>query len=164
MNMELTIILISLFFIIIGLFILFGFLIKDIRNGQYEVGKDSILSKEAENKYGILQPDNSISELKDEIEKIAELLIAGEESNRYTELLRQKALSDKRIKEIQDTVVENVELVKYVNDNLKARIKYRDFNNVYTLILSFSTVTKGRIFLNKYFVFKKKIDAMLNAS
>lgn len=162
--MELTIILISLFFIIIGLFILFGFLIKDIRNGQYEVGKDSILSKEAENKYGILYPDNSISELKDEIEKIAELLIAGEESNRYTELLRQKALSDKRIKEIQDTVVENVELVKYVNDNLKARIKYRDFNNVYTLILSFSTVTKGRIFLNKYFVFKKKIDAMLNAS
>lgn len=162
--MELTIILISLFFIIIGLFILFGFLIKDIRNGQYEVGKDSILSKEAENKYGILYPDNSISELKDEIEKIAELLIAGEESNRYTELLRQKALSDKRIKEIQDTVVENVELVKYVNDNLKARIKYRDFNNVYTLILSFSTVTKGRIFLNKYFVFKKKIDTMLNAS
>ena len=162
--MELTIILISLFFIIIGLFILFGFLIKDIRNGQYEVGKDSILSKEAENKYGILYPDNSISELKDEIEKIAELLIAGEESNRYTELLRQKAIEDERIKEIKDTVVENVELIKYVDNNLKARIKYKDFNNVYTLILSFNTVSKGRIFLNKYFVFKKKIDAMLNVS
>lgn len=162
--MELTIILISLFFIIIGLFILFGFLIKDIRNGQYEVGKDSILSKEAENKYGILYPDNSISELKDEIEKIAELLIAGEESNRYTEILRQKAIEDERIKEIKDTVVENVELIKYVDNNLKARIKYKDFNNVYTLILSFNTVSKGRIFLNKYFVFKKKIDAMLNVS
>ena len=162
--MELTIILISLFFIIIGLFILFGFLIKDIKNGQYEVGKDSILSKEAENKYGILYPDNSISELKDEIEKIAELLIAGEESNRYTELLRQKAIEDERIKEIKDTVVENVELIKYVDNNLKARIKYKDFDNVYTLILSFNIVSKGRIFLNKYFVFKKKIDAMLNAS
>ena len=162
--MELTIILISLFFIIIGLFIIFGFLIKDIRNGQYEVGKDSLLSKEAENKYGILYPDNSISELKDEIEKIAELLIAGEESNRYTELLRKKAIEDERIKEIKDTVVENVELVKYVDNNLKARIKYKDFDNVYTLILSFNIVSKGRIFLNKYFVFKKKIDAMLNAS
>ena len=162
--MELTIILISLFFIIIGLFILFGFLIKDIKNGQYEVGKDSILSKEAENKYGILYPDNSISELKDEIEKIAELLIAGEESNRYTEILRQKAIEDERIKEIKDTVVENVELIKYVDNNLKARIKYKDFDNVYTLILSFNIVSKGRIFLNKYFVFKKKIDAMLNVS
>ena len=58
----------------------------------------------------------------------------------------------------------NVELIKYVDNNLKARIKYKDFNNVYTLILSFNTVSKGRIFLNKYFVFKKKIDAMLNVS
>lgn len=88
--MILQICLILTFFIIIGLFILFAFLINDIRKGRYKVN-DSIISQEAENKYGILYPENSISDLKDEIEKIAELLIAGEESNRYTELLRQKA-------------------------------------------------------------------------
>ena len=162
--MELSIILICLFFIVIGLFILFGFLIKDIRDGQYKVNEDSILTKNAENKFGILYPEKSIEDLKNEIEKIAELLSAGEESNRYTELLRKKALNDERIQEIKDAVVENIELVKYVNDNLKARIKYKDYYNEYTLILSFSTVTSGRIFLNNYFVFKNKIPLMLDAS
>lgn len=155
--MILKIILIGLFFIIIGLFILFGFLIKDVNNGQYEV-KDSLLTKEAEDKYGILYPENSIDDLKNEIEKIAELLTSGEESNRYTEALRQKAINDSRIQEIKNAIIEDVELVKYVNDNLKARIKYKDFENVYTLILSFNTVTSGRVFLNKYFVFKNKIE------
>ena len=49
--MNLTLIAVSLFFIIISLFILFGFIIIDVRNGQYEV-KDSLIGKEAENKYG----------------------------------------------------------------------------------------------------------------
>lgn len=155
--MILKVCLIATFFIIIGLFILFAFLISDIRKGRYKVN-DSILSQEAEDKYGILHPENSINDLKDEIEKVAELLIAGEESNRYTELLRQKAQNDERIQEISDAVSENVELVKYVNDVLKARIKYRDYENEYTLILSFSIVTAGRVFLNNYFVFKNKIE------
>ena len=155
--MELTICLIGIAFVIIGVFIMFGFIIKDIRNGQYSV-KDSLLEKEAEDKYGILYPENSIAELKDEIEKIAELLAAGEESNRYTELLRQKAINDLRMKKINDSVVENVELVKFVDNNLKARIKYKDFENEYTLILSFNTVTAGRVFLTKYFIFKNKLE------
>ena len=154
--MILKIWLIGLSFIIIGLFILFGFLINDIRQGKYKVN-DSVLAQEAENKYGILYPEKSIQELKDEIEKVAELLVAGEESNRYTEILRQKVQKDSRIKEINDAIVENVELIKYVNDILKARIKYKDYNNEYTLILSFSIVTAGRVFLNSYFVFKNKI-------
>ena len=155
--MELTIGLIGIAFIIIGVFILFGLIIKDIRNGQYSV-KESLLTKEAENKYGILYPENSIDDLKNEIEKIAELLAAGEESNRYTELLRQKAKNDLRMKKINDSIVENVELVKFVDNNLKARIKYRDFENEYTLILSFNTVTAGRVFLTKYFVFENKLE------
>ena len=155
--MILNIIIIGLFFIIISLFVLFGFLISDIRNGQYNV-KGSILTQEAEDKYGILYPENSINDLKNEIEKIADLLTAGEESNRYTEALRQKAINDERIQEVKNAVVENVELLKYVNDVLKARIKYKDYENEYTLILSFSTVTSGRVFLNKYFIFKNKIE------
>ena len=155
--MELTIILIILCFIIIALFVLFGLLIRDIRNGRYNV-KNSTLTKEAENKYGILYPESSIDELKDEIEKIAELLVAGEESNRYTEALRQKSINDGRIKLIKNSVVENVELMKYVDDVLKARIKYKDYDNEYTLILSFNTVTSGRVFLTKYFIFKNKLE------
>ena len=154
--MLLTIILIGLFFIIIGLFILFGFLINDIRHGQYKVS-GSFLTKEAEDKYEMLYPEKSIEALKDEIEKISELLILGEESNRYTEVLRRKAENDERIQELKSAIVENVELVKYVNEILKARIRYKDYDNEYTLILSFSTVTSGRVFLNDYFVFKNKV-------
>jgi len=154
--MLLKVILIGIFFIIIGLFILFGFLIYDIRKGRYKVD-GSILAQEAEEKYGVLFPNNAISDLKSEIEKVAELLVAGEECNRYTEKLREKAKEDERIQEIRNSVVENVELVKYVNDVLKARIKYKDFENEYTLILSFNTVSGGRVFLNDYFIFKNKI-------
>lgn len=157
--MGLNIILVGLFFIILTVFVIFGFLIRDIRNGQYEVkDNNSILAKEAKDKYEGLYPENSIEELKNEIEKIAELLVAGEESNRYTELLRRKAINDTRMKKIKDSVTENVELVKYVDDNLKARIKYRDYENEYTLILSFNTVATGRVFLTKYFVFKNKLE------
>ena len=160
--MTLKIILIGLIFIIIGLFILFGILINDIKKGRYKVN-DSLLAQEAENKYGLLYPENSIDDLKAEIEKVAEILIAGEESNRYTEALRQKAKNDERIQEINNAVIEKVELVKYVSDVLKARIRYKDYENEYTLILSFSTVTGGRVFLNNYFVFKNKIE-IVNAS
>lgn len=155
--MILKVVLIGLFFIIIGLFVLFGLLINDIRKGRYKV-EDSIISQEAEDKYGILFPEKSIDELKNEIEKIAELLITGEDSNRYAEILRDKAKNDIRIQEINNAVIENVELVKYVNDILKARIKYKDYDNEYTLILSLSPVTSGRLFLNDYFVFKNKIE------
>lgn len=147
---------IGLCLIIVGLIIVFGFIIFDFRKGRYDV-KDSFLAKEAEERYGIMYPEKTISELKDEIEKVAELLISGEESNRYTELLKQKAQNDIRIREINNAVIENVELVKYVDDVLKARIKYKDYNFRYTLILSLCTVTSGRVFLNDYFVFKNKI-------
>jgi len=154
--MILKIYFIGLIAIIIGLFSVFGLIIYDMRRGKYKVN-DSILMQEAETKYGILYPDKSIDDLKNEIEKVAELLIAGEESNRYTELLRRKAQKDVRVQELNDAIVENVELVKYVGDVLKARIKYKDYDYEYNLILSFSTVTAGRVFLNSYFLFKNKL-------
>ena len=154
--MILKIYFIGLMVIILGLFIVFGLIIYDIKRGKYKVN-DSILMQEAETKYGILYPDKSIDDLKNEIEKVAELLIAGEESNRYTELLRRKAQKDVRVQELKDAIVENVELVKYVGDVLKARIKYKDYDYEYALILSFSTVTAGRVFLNSYFIFKNKM-------
>lgn len=154
--MILKVILIGIIFIIIGFFVLFGIVIHDIKKGRYKVD-DSVLMQEAENKYEMLYPDNSINELKNEIEKVADLFVTGEESNRYTEMLRKKAEKDERIQEIKEAVLENVELVKYVDDILKARIKYRDYDCEYTLILSFNTVAGGRVFLNDYFVFKNKI-------
>ena len=154
--MILKIYFIGLACIILGLFSIFGLLIYDMRRGKYKVN-DSILAQEAETKYGILYPDKSIEDLKNEIEKVAELLMAGEESNRYTELLRRKAQKDTRMQELKDAVVENVELIKYVGDVLKAKIRYKDYDYEYTLILSFSTVTAGRVFLNSYFIFKNNM-------
>ena len=155
--MIINVFIFSLVFIVIGIFLVFAIIIKDIKNGKYKV-EDSILEKEAEEKYGKLYPEHSIEDLKNEIEKIVEIFVAGEESNRYTETLRQKAQNDERIQEINDAIIENVELVKYVDDVLKARVKYKNYEYEYTLILSFGTVTGGRVFLNDYFVFKNKIE------
>ncbi len=152
---------IQIYWIIISLSILIAFaiVIKDIRAGKYKLksNTDSFLSIDAEKRYKEQFPEHSIIKLKQEIEKVADILIENEESNRYTEALRQKANKDARIRQLRDAAIENVEIVKYVNDVLKARIKYKDYEYEYSLILSMNTVATGRVFLNDYFIFKDKI-------
>lgn len=145
---------IVLIIISISILICFGIIISDIKKGKYIIGTNkSILSVEAEEKYLREFSKRNIKDLKIEIEKIADMLINGDESNRYTESLRQKAKKDQNIALLKDAVTENVELIKYAGDFLKARIKYKDYNHTYSLILSMSTVTEGRVFLDNYFTF-----------
>ena len=140
--------------VISSILIAFALVINDIGKGRYRITSQSILSKEAEDKYQNEFPEQSINNLKSEIEKVADILVNTEESNRYTEKLRQKAQKDERIKALQNAALQNVELMKYVDGDLKARVKYKDYDYEYTLILSMNTVTTGRVFLNKYFIFK----------
>ena len=153
--------LIGMIIIVISILIAFALIIKDVRIGKYEIaGKtvESILGKEAEIKYAHEFPEHSITDLKNEIEVVADILINNEPSNRYTERLRQKAAKDERIQEIREAIQENVEIVKYIDGNLKARVRYRDLKNKYLLILSMNTVATGRVFLNDYFIFKDKLN------
>ncbi|MCI8309401.1 MAG: hypothetical protein HFJ45_04225 [Clostridia bacterium] len=153
--MELAI---SLIIITISILISYVLIIDYIRKGKYKVKDDaSILSKEAEDRYFKEFPEYTIQDLKLEIEKVADILINNESSNRYTEALRQKAKNDDKIKVLKDSVVDKVEIIKYVDGVLKARVKYRDNNHEYSLILSMNTVTTGRVFLNSYYIFKDKL-------
>lgn len=148
----------SLIIITFSILLTYAFIMNDIKKSKYKLTNDeSILTKEAENKYQNEFPNYSIDELKKEIEIIADILIHHTKSNRYTEALRQKAKDDEKIRILKDSVVEKVEIIKYVDDVLKARVKYRDYNNEYSLILSMNTVSMGRVFLNSYYIFKSKL-------
>ncbi len=148
-------VIISLIIISLSILIAFAIVIRDIKNGKYEVTEEeTILSKEAEEKYLKEFPNHSIEDLKLEIEKVADIFVDNQESNRYTELLRQKAKNDEKISKLKDAVIEDVEIIKYNRGILKARINYKDYVYKYKLILNMNTVTRGRVFLNNYFVFK----------
>ena len=118
---------IQIYWIIISLSILIAFaiVIKDIRAGKYKLksNTDSFLSIDAEKRYKEQFPEHSIIKLKQEIEKVADILIENEESNRYTEALRQKANKDARIRQLRDAAIENVEIVKYVNKEVQDNLE-----------------------------------------
>lgn len=136
--------------------IVFALIIKDVDVGKYNIkNNESIIAKEAEENYLKDFPKYTIKDLKIEIEKIADILIDNQESNRYTDILREKVKKDYRIKAIKDLIPENVELMKYNKKTLRARVEYNDYNYTYFLVLDMEPVTKGRVFVNDYYIFKK---------
>lgn len=148
---------IILIVIAIFLIMLYAIVIIDIRKGKYKTKSNSILAEEAINKYTNEFPDYSIQDLKIEIEKVADILVNHEASNRYTEALRQKSKNDDKMKILKKLLPNNVEIIKYVDGVLKARVKYQDNNTEYSLILSMNTVTTGKVFLNSYYIFRDKL-------
>ena len=99
----------------------------DIRYGKYTLSEDkSILSMKSEEKYLKEFPNYTIEALKTEIAKIADMLLKNQESNRYTEVLREKANKDEQVKVLKEAVVDKVDLIKYNDGDLKARIRYKD--------------------------------------
>ncbi len=152
-----NIVLIVIMCISLALIIAFGLIIRDIRNAKYKVKEESTVEKEAEEKYLKDFPDYTIFSLKVEIEKIADILIDNEQSNRYTEALREKSLKDEDIKSLKNAVLENVEIVRYSNGSLIAKIKYRDYDYNYSMVFKLSTVSRGRVFLDNYIIYKERI-------
>lgn len=148
---------IILIVVAIFLIILYAIVIIDIRKGKYKTKSNSILAQEAVNNYTNEFPNYSIQDLKIEIEKVADILVNHEASNRYTEALRQKSKNDDKMKILKKLLPNNVEIIKYVDGVLKARVKYQDDNTEYSLILSMNTVTTGKVFLNSYYIFRDKL-------
>lgn len=148
---------IILIVVAIFLIILYAIVIIDIRKGKYKTKSNSILAQEAVDNYTNEFPNYSIQDLKIEIEKVADILVNHEASNRYTEALRQKSKNDDKMKILKKLLPNNVEIIKYVDGVLKARVKYQDDNTEYSLILSMNTVTTGKVFLNSYYIFRDKL-------
>jgi hypothetical protein len=141
--------------VIITILIVYALIINDVGKGVYNVKDNvSVLSKEAEKKYTSEYPTQTIDDLKLEIEKIADMLIDSDKSNRYTELLRQKAKKDEKLKQLKHTPLQKVELIKYVEGTLKSKLTYKDQSTTYHLILTLTPVTSGRVFLTTYYLYK----------
>jgi hypothetical protein len=91
-----------------------------------------------------------------EIEHVANMLLENTESSRYTERIREKANKDKKIRLIKNEFADSVEIVDYNNKFLKAKVNYYVGKYKYNLILDMKTVTKGKVFLNKYSLLRQK--------
>lgn len=141
----------------ISLIVIFSIIIHDVKNNEYEVKEKSEIGKEAEEKYLKEFPNYTIFSLKSEIEKIADILVDNQSSNRYTELLREKASKDEKVQKLKNAVMEDIDILKYNKGNLRAKIKYRDYDYNYSMVFNLSTVARGRVFLNNYLVYKEKI-------
>ncbi len=141
----------------ISLIVIFSIIIHDVKNNEYDVKEKSEIGKEAEEKYLKEFPNYTIFSLKSEIEKIADILVDNQSSNRYTELLREKASKDEKVQKLKNAVMEDIDILKYNKGNLRAKIKYRDYDYNYSMVFNLSTVARGRVFLNNYLVYKEKI-------
>lgn len=141
----------------ISLIVIFSIIIHDVKNNEYDVKEKSEIGKEAEEKYLKEFPNYTIFSLKSEIEKIADILVDNQSSNRYTELLREKASKDEKVQKLKGAVMEDIDILKYNKGNLRAKIKYRDYDYNYSMGFNLSTVARGRVFLNNYLVYKEKI-------
>ena len=141
----------------ISLIVIFSIIIHDVKNNEYDVKEKSEIGKEAEEKYLKEIPNYTNFCLESEIEKIADILVDNQSSNRYTELLREKASKDEKVQKLKGAVMEDIDILKYNKGNLRAKIKYRDYDYNYSMVFNLSTVARGRVFLNNYLVYKEKI-------
>ena len=110
----------------ISLIVIFSIIIHDVKNNEYDVKEKSEIGKEAEEKYLKEFPNYTIFSLKSEIEKIADILVDNQSSNRYTELLREKAAKDEKVQELKNAAAQDVDIIKYYKGNLKAKVEFKE--------------------------------------
>lgn len=128
---------------------------------QYSIGKYNSLGSEFEENnirnYEKDYPNKNSEDLKIEIEKIADRLISNQESNRYTNQLKEKVQKDERINPFRNQIVDDVKILKYSNNKLKAKVEYSLKDEKYSLIFDMIIVNSGRTFLKKYNLMKQKM-------
>ena len=116
--------------------------------------KENELIKRFENEY----PNKTAKDLKIEIEKISDMLLGNEESNRYTYRLQEKASNDRKLETIRKIIPDNVSLLTLKDHKLKAQVNYLNENKEYTIIMYMDVVAKGRVFLKKYKTMKREVE------
>lgn len=116
--------------------------------------RENELIKRFENEY----PNKTAKDLKVEIEKISDMLLGNEESNRYTYRLQEKASNDRKLDKIRTIIPDNVSLLTLKDHKLKAQVNYLNENKEYTIIMYMDVVAKGRVFLKKYKTMKREVE------
>ena len=109
------------------------------------------------NDYEARYPNKTAKDLKIEIEKISDMLLGNEESNRYTYKVRKKAGNDRHLDRIRKVVPDSVSFLNFKNNQLKAQVNYIENNNEFTIIMHMNVVAKGRVFLKKYKTMKRRV-------
>ena len=135
-----------------------GFAIAEVNNGKYKMvnndnANEEDLIKEFESKY----PNKTAKDLKIEIEKISDMLLGNEESNRYTYKVQRKAKADSSLDKIRTTIVDSVNLLELKDNKLTAQVNYLNENSEYTIIMYMNIVAKGRVFLKNYRTMKRTV-------
>ena len=106
--------------------------------------------------------NKSIEDLKVEIEKIADRLMEDQDSNRYTNKMKEKFQNDRRIEPLRNQFIDDVKIMNYQDKKLRAKVNYIVENDEYSLIFDMITVNRGRVFLKKYNLMKQKTEKSLN--
>lgn len=136
------------------------FILYETNLGKYKIKNniESNLEEESLNNFKNDFPDKDITFLKIEIEKICDMLLDNQESNRYTYKIQEKAKNDYKLNEFREEIPNSVEILDYKKGKLKAQVNYLLGKTEYTLIMYMDTVQKGRVFLKNYKSMKRVVN------
>lgn len=148
--------------IIISLSILFAvmFILYEAKQGKYKLilDEEDIIEKSKLEKFQKDFPEKNIDALKVEIEKISDMLLDNQESNRYTYKIQEKAKNDSKLQEFRNEIPDGVEIIDYSKGKLIAQVSYISGKIEYILIMYMDIVKKGRVFLKNYKSMKRVLD------
>jgi hypothetical protein len=149
-------------FVVIPMSILMalGFVLYQTNIGKYKLKFNGKNNNEEENFNNFHKdfPDKDMQSLKIEIEKISDMLLDNQESNRYTYKIQEKAKNDYKLDEFRNEIPDSVDILNYKDGKLKAQVNYLTDGKECTLIMYMNIVKKGRIFLNNYKTMKRVVN------
>lgn len=136
------------------------FILYEAKEGKYKLVSDgaNVIENAKLEEFKKDFPEKDIDALKIEIEKISDMLLDNQESNRYTYKIQEKAKNDYKLEEFRNEIADSVEIVDYENGKLTAHVSYISGRIEYTLIMYMDIVKKGRVFLKKYKSMKRVLD------
>ena len=147
----------EIIYFIVSIFISFSIIIILLVNQRYKLKSGSLIQKGIEDSYNKDFPNKKIEDLEKEIQIVADKLIENQKTNRYTENLREKAQKDYKIKILKKLCLDDAKIVNYRNKKMKAKVKFKDYDEEYYMLMNLKLVSKGRIFLNSYKILKNRI-------
>lgn len=134
------------------------YILCQISFGKYKMkNNNSVIRQQSIQHFEKEYPEKNINDLKIEIEKISDMLLDNQESNRYTSRIQEKAKNDSKLDAFRDLLVDNVEIIKYEKNKMKAQVNYILGNIEYTIVMEMKIVNQGRAFLKNYKTMKRVI-------
>ena len=143
--------------VVTSIIISFLFILYLLENQRYKMNKKSIVEEEAEKLYINDYKLQNISDLERQIRIVTKRFINFKDCNRYTLRLVNKAKKDKKIDKIKNLLLEEIKILKYRNNKLKTKVKFKNTDSEYFLLMKMKTVFNGRIFLKSYKILENRI-------